>query len=134
MEVCRWEAHHPNATGSERFQRATGDEVNFSATAQRTSQKILASEAACHKDWSFVAVDIGKAFLHLLTFSEMTNIFDASLDMKTFANAKKLKPGTACRDAPRAFNLRLINILKELGFQPTVYDPHYFYYCSRMKP
>ena len=74
MEVCRWEAHHPNATGSERFQRATGDEVNFSATAQRTSQKILASEAACHKDWSFVAVDIGKAFLHLLTFSDMNKL------------------------------------------------------------
>ena len=124
----------------------TDDEVNFSATAQRTSQKILASEAACHKDWSFVAVDIGKAFLQGLTFSEMnksTGEPEQHLSFPVPAGTakhlrripgyenfderkealKSLKPGTECRDAPRAFNLRLINILKELGFQPTMYDP-----------
>ena len=37
--------------------------------------------------------------------------------------SKCLKPGTGCRDAPRAFNLRLINILKELGFRASLYDP-----------
>ena len=52
----------------------TDDEVNFSATAQRTSQKIVASEAAGHKDWSFVAVDVGKAFLQGLTCLEMNKL------------------------------------------------------------
>ena len=51
----------------------TDDEVNFSATAQRTSQKIFASEA-CHKDWRFVAVDIGKAFRQGPTFSETNKL------------------------------------------------------------
>ena len=124
----------------------TEDEVNFSATAQRTSQKILASEAACHKDWSFVAVDISKAFLQGLTFSEMNKLTGEpekhisftvpagtakhlrripgyeDFDERTEA-LKCLKPGTGCRDAPRAFNLRLINILKELGFRASLYDP-----------
>ena len=124
----------------------TEDEVNFSATAQRTSQKILASEAACHKDWSFVAVDISKAFLQGLTFSEMNKLTGEpekhisftvpagtakhlrripgyeDFDERTEA-PKCLKPGTGCRDAPRAFNLRLINILKELGFRASLYDP-----------
>ena len=115
----------------------TDDEVNFSATAQRTSQKILASEAACHKDWSFVAVDIGKAFLQGLTFSEMNKLTGEPEEHLSFTvpagtakhlrhipgyedfderkeALKCLKPGTGCRDAPRAFYLRLINILREL--------------------
>ena len=35
----------------------------FSGTARRTSQRILASEAAAHPDWILASLDIDKAFL-----------------------------------------------------------------------
>eukprot|EP00974_Lingulodinium_polyedra_P106100 10269493-Lingulodinium_polyedra.AAC.1 len=35
----------------------------FSGTAKRSSQRILASEAACHKGWILASLDIDKAFL-----------------------------------------------------------------------
>eukprot|EP00974_Lingulodinium_polyedra_P124555 11191202-Lingulodinium_polyedra.AAC.1 len=35
----------------------------FSGAAKRSSRRILASEAACHKDWIFASLDIDKAFL-----------------------------------------------------------------------
>ena len=38
----------------------------FSGTAKRTSQRMLASEAACNKDWSLASLDIDKAFLNRL--------------------------------------------------------------------
>ena len=149
MEVFRWETHHPNATNLENFKEPqTEDEVNVSATAKITSQKIFASEATSHKDWSVVAVDISKAFLQGLTFSEMNQLTGEpekhisftvptgtakhlrripgyeDFDERTEA-LKCLPPGTGCRAAPRAFNLTLINVLKELGLQPTLYNPQF---------
>ena len=38
----------------------------FSGTAKRTSQRMLASEAACNKDWVLASLDIDKAFLKRL--------------------------------------------------------------------
>ena len=38
----------------------------FSGTAKRTSQRMLASEAACHKDWILASMDVDKAFLKRL--------------------------------------------------------------------
>ena len=35
----------------------------FSGTAKRQSQRILASEAACHPDWILASMDVDKAFL-----------------------------------------------------------------------
>ena len=122
------------------------NEVTFSATAQRISQKILASEAACHPEWSFVAVDISKAFLQGLTFQEMHEITGEPEKNIAFTVPKGtahllrripgyenfnereealrcLKPGTGCRDAPRAFNLRLTRLMKEYGLVPTMHDP-----------
>ena len=122
------------------------NEVKFSATAQRISQKILASEAACHPEWSFVAVEISKAFLQGLTFQEMREITGepekniAFTVLKGVAHLPRripgyenfnereealrcLKPGTGCRDAPRAFNLRLTRLLKEYGLIPIMHDP-----------
>eukprot|EP00974_Lingulodinium_polyedra_P032236 3104717-Lingulodinium_polyedra.AAC.1 len=43
----------------------------FSGTAKRTSQIILASEAACHKDWILASLDIDKAFLKGFTYVEL---------------------------------------------------------------
>ena len=35
----------------------------FAGTARRTSQRLLASEAACHPDWIIASLDVDKAFL-----------------------------------------------------------------------
>ena len=35
----------------------------FSGTARRQSQRILASEAACHPDWITASLDVNCAFL-----------------------------------------------------------------------
>ena len=39
------------------------DVETFSGTARRQSQKLLASEAACHPGWILASMDIDKAFL-----------------------------------------------------------------------
>ena len=46
-------------------------EQNYAGTAQRLSQRILASTAATHPDWVFGAADVPKAFLQGLTFDEL---------------------------------------------------------------
>eukprot|EP00974_Lingulodinium_polyedra_P058744 5655470-Lingulodinium_polyedra.AAC.1 len=43
----------------------------FSGIAKRSSQRILASEAACHKDWIFASLDIDIAFLKGLSYAEL---------------------------------------------------------------
>ncbi len=43
----------------------------FSGTAKRTSQRILASEAACHQDWIIASLGIDKAFLKGFTYKEL---------------------------------------------------------------
>ncbi len=43
----------------------------FSGTAKRSSQRILASEAACHQDWIIASLDIDKAFLKGFTYKEL---------------------------------------------------------------
>ena len=47
------------------------DIETFSGTARRSSQKILASEAACHPDWILASLDIDKAFLKGLTYQDL---------------------------------------------------------------
>ena len=43
----------------------------FSGTAKRASQRILASEAACHPNWIIASLDIDKAFLQGFTYCEL---------------------------------------------------------------
>ena len=43
----------------------------FSGTAKRSSQRILASEAACHPDWITASLDVDKAFLKGFTYREL---------------------------------------------------------------
>ena len=47
------------------------DVETFSGTARRQNQKLLASEAACHKEWIHASMDIDKAFLKGLTYEEL---------------------------------------------------------------
>ena len=46
----------------------------YAGTAARTSQRILTSEAANHKDWKFMTIDVNKAFLQGATYDELTQI------------------------------------------------------------
>ena len=43
----------------------------FAGTAKRTSQRILASEAATHKEWILASLDVDKAFLKGFTHKEL---------------------------------------------------------------
>eukprot|EP00974_Lingulodinium_polyedra_P016188 1568448-Lingulodinium_polyedra.AAC.1 len=69
MEVggrCKrqFEPHNANAFGLARIYGLGAVSVDtLSGTAKRSSQRILASEAACRKDWIVASLDIDKAFL-----------------------------------------------------------------------
>ena len=122
------------------------DEQTFAGTAQRISQRILASQAACNPDWIFGASDVPKAFLQGLTFKDISFLTGEPIKQIAFTIPKGtaqhlrcvpgysgfdehrhvlscLKPGTGCRDAPRAFSMRLMSILKKHGLESTLYDP-----------
>ena len=43
----------------------------LAGTASRHSQRLLASEAACHDDWIIASLDVGGAFLKGLTYAEL---------------------------------------------------------------
>ena len=43
----------------------------FSGTAKRSSQRMLASEAACHDDYILASMDVDKAFLKGFTYKEL---------------------------------------------------------------
>ena len=120
-------------------------EQTFAGTAQRLSQRILASAAATEPDWVFGAADVPKAFLQGLTFDELEELTNEPKKSIAFTIPKGtakhlrcvpgyeqfdenkhvlacLKPGTGCRDAPRAFSLRLMKLLRQFGMQSTLYD------------
>ena len=43
----------------------------LAGTASRHSQRLLASEAACHDDWIIASLDVGGAFLKGLTYAKL---------------------------------------------------------------
>ena len=43
----------------------------FAGTAKQASQRLLSSEAACNPDWVYIAVDVEKAFLQVMTNEEI---------------------------------------------------------------
>eukprot|EP00959_Pyramimonas_sp_CCMP1952_P412067 8634738-Pyramimonas_sp.AAC.1 len=49
------------------------DVETFSGTARRQSQRLLASEAACHPEWILVSMDFDKAFLKGLIYEELAH-------------------------------------------------------------
>ena len=98
----------------------------FAGTAKRTSQRILASEAASHRDWILASLDIDKAFLNGFTHKELAEATGETprdvyftLPPGSAAIIRKfkgyedydealhclwcVKPGTGTKDAPRAF-------------------------------
>ena len=102
----------------------------FSGTAKRTSQRLLASEAACNPDWILASLDIDKAFLKGFTHKELAEATGenprdvyftlppgSAAIIRQFKGYEDydeslhclwcVKPGTGTKDAPRAFNLKL---------------------------
>merc|ERR1712086_862475 len=120
----------------------------FSGTAKRASQRILASEAACHADFIMASLDIDKAFLKGFTYKELAEATgehermvcfklppgSAALLRKFpgFANFDEsihclqcIKPGTGTKDAPRAFSLKLRRTTKCIGLKSMSYDAEF---------
>eukprot|EP00959_Pyramimonas_sp_CCMP1952_P010372 217320-Pyramimonas_sp.AAC.1 len=67
------------------------DVETFSGTARRQSQRLLASEAACHPEWILASMDMDKAFLKGLTYEELAHATGEGARMVCFA----LPPGSA---------------------------------------
>ena len=103
------------------------DVETFSGTARRSSQRLLASAAACKKEWIIASMDINMAFLKGLTYSELAEATGEKERMVCFTLPpgsatvlrslpgfehydetkhclQCLKPGTGTKDAPRAFS------------------------------
>ena len=120
----------------------------FSGTAKRTSQRILASEAACHENHIMASLDIDKAFLKGFTYKELAEatgekerIVCFTLPPGSATLLRQLpgfegfdetvhclqcvKPGTGTKDAPRAFSLKLKKTTTKFGLKPTSYDQEF---------
>ena len=120
---------------------------SHAATASRQSQRCLCSEAALHPTWKFIALDINKAFLQGLTYREIHELTgederDVCFTLPPGSGAllrqlpgyedfdertevlRCIKPGTGCKDAPRAFALKLAKYTRhpKIGLTPTLYD------------
>ena len=109
---------------------------------------MLLSEAACHPDWSFLSLDINKTFLQGITHQELAEatgqderVVHFTLPVgsaqilrlvpgfeeydERFHVLKCLKPGTGCKDAPRAFSMKLASVTRQpkIGLKPLSADP-----------
>ena len=130
------------------FKDLRADELeNYAATASRQSQRLLCSEVACHPEWKFIAVDVAKAFLQGMSYAEIHELtgeeeHEVHFDLPAHAyvhlrsipefenfdphreTLKCLKPGTGCKDAPRAFSLKLAKYTRDpkIGLHPSLYD------------
>ena len=120
----------------------------FAGTAKRVSQRILASEAACHEDYIIASLDIDKAFLKGFTYRELAEAtgekertvcftlppgsaqilrqFDGYQDYDESIHCMKcIKPGTGTKDAPRAFSMKLRRVTETINLRSTSYDPEF---------
>jgi hypothetical protein len=120
----------------------------FSGTAKRSSQRILASEAACHPEWIIASLDVDKAFLKGFTYKELAEATGESERLvcfklppgsamllrqfpgyedydETIHCLQCIKPGTGTKDAPRAFSLKLRKTTRRLGLKSTSYDQEF---------
>ena len=117
---------------------------NYSATATKWSQRVLVSEAVLRK-WNIASTDISKACLQGITYAELAEETQQPLRDVSFEVCPRtalmlsqipgyadfqpssevlhcLKPGTGCRDAPRAWALKLRKATKEFGLQSSLMD------------
>ena len=114
------------------------DEIaRYAGTSSKLSQKLLVSEAAARK-WDIVTTDISKAFLQGVTYEELSQLTGEPLrevnfylpanniailkqipGFETFDPTREVlhcdKPGTGSVDAPRAFSLKLKQLLIDKG-------------------
>eukprot|EP00959_Pyramimonas_sp_CCMP1952_P345307 7231507-Pyramimonas_sp.AAC.1 len=67
------------------------DVGTFSGTARRSSQRLLASAAACKKQWVIASLDINMAFLDGLAYQELVEATDEKERVACFT----LPPGSA---------------------------------------
>ena len=111
----------------------TFDVDRYAGTSSRSSQKVVVSEAAA-RGWDILSADISKAFLQGVTYKELAeltgeppreiNFYLPASDIpllrmipgfEDFDPATEVlhsdKPGTGLADAPRAFQVKLTNIL-----------------------
>eukprot|EP00959_Pyramimonas_sp_CCMP1952_P466825 9490598-Pyramimonas_sp.AAC.2 len=117
----------------------------FSGTAWRSSQRLLASAAACTKQCIIASLDINVAFLKGLTYQELAEATGekeragcftlppgSATVLRTLPGFERCdeskhclqrpKPGTGTEDAPRAFSLKLRRAARGFGLRPTSYD------------
>lgn len=120
----------------------------YAATGSKVSQRLLLSEAACNPQWSFLSLDINKAFLQGMTYQELSELTGQEERIVHFTPPpgsapilrllpefqdfderyhvlKCLKPGTGCKDAPRAFSMKLASVTRhaKVGLKPLSADP-----------
>ena len=120
----------------------------FAGTAKQASQRLVSSEVACRPDWVYVAVDVVKAFLRGMTnaaMHELTGEAPREVNFtlppgsaailrqvpgyETFDERTEclhcIKPGTGCKDAPRAFSLKLARATRspECNAKPATWGP-----------
>ncbi|CAE7210155.1 unnamed protein product [Symbiodinium sp. CCMP2456] len=130
------------------FKDIQADELEaFAATASRQSQRILCSELACRPHWKFVSLDVNKAFLQGMTYKEIHDLTgeaerevhftlppEAAVHLRKLEGyhdfderrevLKCVKPGTGCKDAPRAFSLKLAKCTRspKVQLKPSMFD------------
>eukprot|EP00959_Pyramimonas_sp_CCMP1952_P314785 6589438-Pyramimonas_sp.AAC.1 len=121
------------------------DVETFPGEARRSRQRLLASTAACKKQWAIASLDISVTFLKGLTYRELAEASGEKESAVCFtlppvsATALRalpgfeshdeskhclqcLKLGTGTKDAPRAFSLKLRRTTRGFGLRPTSYD------------
>ena len=114
---------------------------------------MLVSEAVLRK-WNIASTDISKAFLQGITYAELAEETQQPLRDVSFEVCPRtalmlsqipgyadfqpssevlhcLKPGTGCRDAPRAWALKLRKATKEFGLQSSLIDSELEYLWGR---
>ena len=121
-----------------------GQLPSYASTASRFAQRVIVSETVEH-DWELCTTDINKAFLQGVDYKELAKMtgepereVNFTLPIGSAALLKRLpgfenfdvtnevlhcdKPGTGLVDAPRAFSIKLSQITRKLGLEPSSID------------
>ena len=124
--------------------RDAGNLESYAGTAQRYSQRIVVSEAV-RRGWDISTADVEKAFLQGVTYEELSRLTGEPLREVNFMPPtgsipilQKIegfsgfdprtevchcdKPGTGLVDAPRAFSMKLAEVTRKCGMNPTTVD------------
>eukprot|EP00959_Pyramimonas_sp_CCMP1952_P060937 1272965-Pyramimonas_sp.AAC.1 len=80
------------------------DVETVSGTARRSSQRLLASTAACKEQWVIASLDINMAFLEGLTYQELAEATGEQGTCGAFCSSAWI--GRGASDSPRVRTLR----------------------------